>query len=139
MKQAASETWQRISNFFSGNGFNTNEQVSTKKNKNYKTASVPHFATGTNYVPNDGLAYLHQGEAVVPKKYNTPYQPGMSDEEKLYMKQMISVMNALDGTIKEGITVNGQFTQKGSDLVAVVNKTRSQSGADLISNVAYAR
>ena len=85
------------------------------------------------------MAYLHQGEAVVPKKYNTPYQPGMSDEEKLYMKQMISIMNALDSTMKEGITVNGQFTQKGSDLVAVVNKTRSQSGADLISNVAYAR
>jgi len=100
---------------------------------------VPKYELGTNYVPNDGLAYLHEGEAVIPKKYNTPYQPGMSDEEKLYMKQMISVMNALDGTIKEGITVNGQFTQKGSDLVAVVNKTRSQSGADLISNVAYAR
>lgn len=28
------------------------------------------FATGTNFVKNDGLAMLHQGEAVVPKKYN---------------------------------------------------------------------
>lgn len=100
---------------------------------------VPKYEQGTNYVPNDGLAYLHQGEAVVPKKYNTPYQPGMSDEEKIYMKQMIEIMRTLDGTMKEGIPVNGQFVQKGSDLVAVVNRTNSQTGANLISNVSYAR
>ncbi|MGF9711712.1 phage tail protein [Paenibacillus naphthalenovorans] len=31
---------------------------------------IPALATGTNYVPKDTLAFLHQGEAVVPKKYN---------------------------------------------------------------------
>lgn len=37
------------------------------------TISVPKIPTlnvGTNYVAQEGLAYLHQGEAVVPKKYN---------------------------------------------------------------------
>lgn len=101
---------------------------------------VPKYEKGTNYVPNDGLAYLHQGEAVIPKKYNQPYQPGtMSSEEKLYMSQMMNTMKSLDSTMKRGITVNGEFTQRGSDLVAVVNKTKSQTGADLLSNVAYAR
>lgn len=101
---------------------------------------VPKYETGTNYVPNDGLAYLHQGEAVVPKKYNTPYQPGgMSPEEKAYMSQMLATMRSLDGTMKRGINVNGEFRQRGSDLVSVVNKTKSQTGADLLSNVAYAR
>lgn len=100
---------------------------------------VPKYEKGTNYVPNDGLAYLHQGEAVIPKKYNQPYKQGLSMEEQLYMKQMMNTMRSLDDTMKQGITVNGQFIQRGSDLVAVVNKTKSQTGADLLSNVAYAR
>jgi len=31
---------------------------------------IPKLNVGTNYVQGDGLAYLHKGEAVVPKKYN---------------------------------------------------------------------
>lgn len=102
--------------------------------------SVNSMAVGTNYVPNDGLVYLHQGEAVIPKKYNRPYEPqGMSPEERAYMEQMMGTMRSLDSTMKQGISVNGQFVQRGSDLVAVVNRTKSQTGADLLSNVSYAR
>ena len=100
---------------------------------------VPQYEQGTNYVPNDGLAYLHEGEAVVPKKYNQPLETGLSVEEQLYMRQMISTMKSLDNTMKQGIPVSGQFVQRGSDLVAVVNKTKAQTGADLLSNVSYAR
>ena len=98
---------------------------------------IPGYAVGTNYVPNDGLAYLHQGEAVIPKKYNQPYQPNTMDQA--YVDQIITTVRALDNTIKQGITVNGRFVQRGSDLVAVVNKTNSRTGADVLSNVAYAR
>jgi hypothetical protein len=31
---------------------------------------IPALEVGTNFVDKEGLAYLHQGEAVVPKKYN---------------------------------------------------------------------
>ena len=100
---------------------------------------VPQYEQGTNYVPNNGLAYLHEGEAVIPKKYNQPLETGLSSEERNYMYQMMSTLRSLDNTMKQGISVNGQFVQRGSDLVAVVNKTKSQTGADLLSNVSYAR
>lgn len=31
---------------------------------------IPQYATGTSYVPTDGLAYLHRGEAVIPASAN---------------------------------------------------------------------
>jgi len=31
---------------------------------------IPRLATGTNYIPQDTLAVLHEGEAVIPKEYN---------------------------------------------------------------------
>lgn len=102
--------------------------------------NVPMAATGTNYVASDGLAYIHEGEAIIPKKYNPALgQSTMTAEEQAYMSQMISTMRSLDNTMKQGINVNGQFVQRGSDLVAVVNKTKAQTGADLLSNVSYAR
>jgi hypothetical protein len=33
-------------------------------------SGIPTLAVGTNYVPQDTLAYIHKGEAVVPKQYN---------------------------------------------------------------------
>ena len=38
--------------------------------KEMSQISLPRLDTGTNYVPQDQLAYIHKGEAVVPKKYN---------------------------------------------------------------------
>lgn len=33
-------------------------------------SGIPTLAVGTNYVPRDTLAYIHEGEAVVPKQFN---------------------------------------------------------------------
>ena len=37
---------------------------------NLQIPNIPKLNVGTNYVQHEGLAYLHEGEAVVPKKYN---------------------------------------------------------------------
>lgn len=107
--------------------------------------SIPRFQPqyyekGTNYVPSNGLAYLHQGEAVIPKKYNQPYQPGgLSSEERAYMERMISTMNSLDDTMKQGINVRGEFKQRGSDLVATVEKNKNRQSNNVLNNKVFAR
>ena len=98
---------------------------------------IPGYAVGTNYVPNDGLAYLHQGEAVIPKKYNQPYQPNSTDQA--YIGQMIDTMRALDATIQQGIEVRGEFKQRGTDLVATVKKVENRNGNQPLNNAVFAR
>ena len=102
---------------------------------------IPQYEQGTNYVPNNGLAYLHKGEAVIPAKYNEGIgvQGAAYQQNAAASQELLYVVRKLDNTLNQGISVNGQFVQRGSDLVAIVNKTRSQTGADLLSNVAYAR
>ena len=47
----------------------------------FNIPEIPKLATGTNYVPQDMFAYLHEGEAVVPKKYNPAAGGGFYADE----------------------------------------------------------
>lgn len=102
-------------------------------------ANVPHFATGTNYVPNDGLAYLHQGEAVIPKKYNQPYQQNDNSSLVNVINQLNQQVAAISSKVDQGIAVKGQFIQKGSDLVATVQKANNKLSNNILNNKVYAR
>lgn len=46
---------------------------------------IPALATGTNYIQREGLAYLHEGEAVVPKKYNPAIGGYGSHNQPIYV------------------------------------------------------
>lgn len=58
---------------------------------------IPTLAVGTNYVAKDGLAMLHKGEAVVPKRYNPAVNnsSGQDSDDKKEVKIEIPVN--LDG------------------------------------------
>jgi hypothetical protein len=58
----------KVKEFFSMDSPATSK-AAKKANSTYKRG-YRQYAKGTNYVPQDGLAYLHKGEAVVPAKYN---------------------------------------------------------------------
>ena len=56
---------------------------------------IPHLSVGTNYVPEDMMAMIHEGEAVVPKKFN-PYANGldMSTLGMMNRTQPVVIVNA---------------------------------------------
>lgn len=57
---------------------------------------LPRLASGTNYVESEGLAYLHQGEAVVPEKFNDRKYFGNDEETKDLLRQLIDVVEDKD-------------------------------------------
>jgi hypothetical protein len=57
---------------------------------------IPKLAVGTNYVPQDMLAYLHEGEAVVPKKYNPAAAAGGGDLGQVIKQAMLEALMQRD-------------------------------------------
>lgn len=137
IKGFASDTGQRFGNFFSGKGFKTDSEYDdfTKKHPEYAK-----FDVGTNYVPNDGLAYIHKGEAVIPAKYNKPYQPN-TDNSRLEssINQLTRQVEQIGQLVNQGIPVKGQFVQRGSDLVATVERASNKLSNNILNNKVYAR
>ena len=82
---------------------------------------------GTNYVPEDQLAYIHKGEAVVPKKFNSQeYFGAGNDETNSLLTQVIEAINNIEvnpyTTIKDvGQTavnyINGKTRQYGRSVI----------------------
>lgn len=77
---------------------------------------IPKLATGTNYVPKDTLAMIHEGEAVVPKKFN-PYANGINSKT-------IGAMNTPTPSIKIVVNNNMELDPLGQ----VVSKIKTFSG-----------
>jgi len=68
----------------------------------FNIPEIQKLATGTNYVPQDMLAYLHEGEAVVPKKYN-PAAAGLTAEtiEQAVYRAFINAMRIMQASAKQ--------------------------------------
>ena len=77
---------------------------------------IDRLATGTNYVPQDMLAVIHEGEAVVPKKFN-PYANGINP----------STIGSM-GTLTPSISINIENNMEMDTLGQVVNKVKTYSG-----------
>jgi DNA repair exonuclease SbcCD ATPase subunit len=47
------------------------QEAGIKRSIGFILDAFPKFASGTSYVPNTGLAMVHQGEAIIPRNKNT--------------------------------------------------------------------
>ncbi len=68
----------------------------------FNLKEINKLATGTNYVPQDMLAYLHEGEAVVPKKYN-PAAAGLTAEtiEQAVYRAFMSALRIMQASARQ--------------------------------------
>lgn len=88
---------------------------------------IPYLDVGTNYVPEDQLAFIHKGEAVVPKKYNNGgYVPQSSDETNYLLEQVIDAIN--------NIEINPYTTVKdvGKASLSYINNKSRQLGESVV-------
>ena len=88
--------------------------------------SIPSLDVGTNYVPQDQLALIHQGEAVVPKQFNKQEFFGNNEEVVEKLDELISVVNSKE--------FRAYISQReiGQSAVNYINKQSRIQGASLI-------
>lgn len=78
---------------------------------------IPKLATGTNYVPDDMLAMIHEGEAVVPKKFN-PYANGIDSTR----------ITSMQNTYNPNIQVYNNVNIEQDPLGQLVHNIKTYSG-----------
>lgn len=104
------------------------------KNWSLKSIKIPHvpaLATGTPNIESEGLYHLHEGEMVVPKRYNpnTDGYDGGSDNQRI-----IDLLIALNSSMLEyadrpiNISMNGrQVAEATYDSLQEINKSKNHS------------
>jgi hypothetical protein len=97
--------------------------------------SLPAFAVGTNYIPQDMIALLHKGEAVVPEAYN-PAANGETGQE-----QSASANSAMVAELRllrievEGLRASGRQTADNTRRATKVLE-EAQNGIPLATEAA---
>ena len=91
------------------------------------TFSLPRLNTGTNYVPQDQLAMIHKGEAVIPKKFNSQEYFGNANEEtNELLKELIERVGEIE--------INPYTTIKdvGKASLSYINNKTRQLGESVV-------
>lgn len=85
--------------------------------KGFNISTIPKLNVGTNYVPEDTLAMIHKGEAVVPKKFN-PYANGIDSTR----------ISSMQNTYNPNIQVYNNVNIEQDPLGQLVHNIKTYSG-----------
>lgn len=102
------------------------------KIKKLTELSIPKLATGTNNIEAEGLYHLHQGEAVVPKKYNPAINNRMYSEnnEKMLRKMddLLELLNNMETT--NNVYIGNEKVHKST--VRYINRQQNIYGTTVV-------
>ncbi len=86
----------------------------------FNIPKIPKLAVGTNYVAEDGLAYIHKGEAIIPKKFNAPEYFG-----KIGNEDVLAKLDKLIETVEEK-DMNAYISSKAIGNVSVAYQNQQK-------------
>lgn len=93
----------------------------------FNIPQIPRLNVGTNYVPEDQLAYIHKGEAVVPKKFNSKEYFGNGNEQtNELIERVIEAIENIE------ITPYTTIKDVGQASVKYINNKNRQLGRSVI-------
>ena len=82
--------------------------------------TLPTFATGTNFVPEDMLAQIHQGERIIPAADNVELMANMGDRNRTNevlvseIKKLNQKIDSLERAVAEGAIINADATNRNT-------------------------
>lgn len=86
--------------------------------------TVPKFAVGTNYVPNDMIAQIHKGERIIPMADNFKLMTRLTDTDNytrdmcVQIRELNQKIDSLERTVAEGAVMNAQATDRNTEQIA---------------------
>lgn len=102
------------------------------KIKKLTELSIPRLATGTNQIEVEGLYHLHQGEAVVPKKYNPAINNKAYSEnnDKMLRKMddLLDLLNNMETT--NNVYIGNEKVHKST--VRYINREQNIYGTTVV-------
>lgn len=92
----------------------------------FNIPQIPQLAVGTNYVPEDQLAYIHKGEAVVPKKFNSQEYFGNNEEVSSKLDRVIEAIQNIE------INPHTSIDEVGKASLKWINNRSRQLGESVV-------
>ena len=96
-----------------------------------KANKLPQFAIGTNYVPRDMVAQIHEGEAIVPKAFN-PWANGSTGGDNTALIAELRALRAEVAELRNAAEVTAGATGATADVLVRV----TQNGNGMVTAAA---
>lgn len=117
LTRIAQATTRKLSGLFSGSILNSTGTVNPLAglfNEVFK--SIFKYDVGTNYIPNDQLAFVHKGEMIVPKKYN-PATSGIGTSNEMVVAKLDQLITTLENKDMNAYISSSEIGQTATNYI----------------------